>query len=405
MPKTLPVSLAGGCTPTGTNVQFTGPSSTQPMGSWTAVNGTFYSNDGAGNTLINVTSGSCTSSPLSVSLVTVNVLCNQNSTGSITLTVNNGTPPYIVYINGVNNNGFLSKSNLPIGTYTWSVTDSLNRTATGTVIISQVPPTTILMSVTSTYTDVPAETITGVGAPAGQTGNYILRRVYNINISATGLVGPQTIYGYFIVTYKQQVAYTSSYTSVNYVPPGAPGATFQLESFDVYWKRNNVNINTAYSNRITNYASGLRTSQSGLVLPISANLLLSTQNNCIVANANAMTVWGGEQYTVGTQSSSIPINSSTTITAQHASSYRFKHTSSLGCVPAIGEDLEIEFVLTNALPPCTILLFNGIQVQQVNVPSGIYGGIYRRSSKSTGSTIPPLMSNPSNNQLIPFPVV
>jgi hypothetical protein len=395
MPKTLPVSLAGGCTPTGTNVQFVGPSSTQPMGSWTSVNGTFYSNDGAGNTLINVTSGSCTSSPLSVSLVTVNVLCNQNSTGSITLTVNNGTPPYIVYINGINNNGLLTKYNLPIGTYTWSVTDSLNRTATGTVIISQVPPSTISMSVTSTYTD----TVTPAGG-FNQTNNYDLRRVYNINISTTGLVGPQTIYGYFIVSYRQQAAYTLQYTLANYTPVGVIGSTFPIDSFDVYWKKDNVDINTAYSNRVTNSTSGLRTSSSGLVLPISANLLPSTQNNCI-STPNVMTTWGGEQYTVGTQLLPIPINSSTLITAQHRSAYRFKPSSGIGCTPAVGEDLEIQFVLTNALPPCTILLFNGTQVPQVNVASVVY----RRSSKSTGSTSPAFMGAPSNNQLIPFQVV
>jgi len=391
--KTLPVSLAGGCTPTGTNVQFTGPSSTQPMGSWTAVNGTFYSNDGAGNTLINVTSGSCTSSPLSVNVTPTNVFCNQTSNGTITLTVNNGTPPYIVYIGGVNNNGLLSKYNLPVGTYTWTVTDSLNRTATGTVTISQIPPSVISMSVTSTYTD----TVTTVGG-GGQSGNYSLGRLYDINISTTGLVGTQTIYGYFIVTYKQQAAYISLYTPNNYTPFGGPTSTYTPESFDVYWKKNGINIPTAYSNRVTNYLSSPRSSTT-----IAANLVSPSNNDCIVSTSN-ITIWGGEQYTVGTASSPIAITNSTLITAQHLSNYYFKPSSgSLGnsCIPAIGEDLEIQFVMTSQFQICTTYLFNGSPLQ-ANVPSSVY----RRSSKSSGA-IPaiPIMSIPSNNQLIPFPVV
>jgi hypothetical protein len=392
--KTLPVSLAGGCTPTGTNVQFIGPSSTQPMGSWAAVNGTFYSNDGAGNTLINFTSGSCTSSPLSVNVTPTNVFCNQTSNGTITLTVNNGTPPYIVYIGGVNNNGLLSKYNLPVGTYTWTVTDSSNRTATGTVTINQIQPTTISMSVTSTYMDFNPTSTGG----AGQSGNYLLGRTYDISVTTTGLVGNQTIYGYFIVTYKQQAAYTSSYTPSNYTPLGDPNATFVIDGFDVYWKKNNVNIANAYSNRVTNYQTGPRGS-SGIVIQISPNLVTAGQNNCPVSPSN-ITTFGGEQYTVGTSSSPIAISNSTSITAQHASSYRFKPSSGSSCIPAIGEDLEIQFVLTSALPTCTTLLFNGVIVQ-LNVPSVVY----RLSSKSFGSTIPTFMSIPSNNQLIPFTVV
>ena len=394
MPKTLPVSLAGGCTPTGTNVQFTGPSSTQPMGSWTAVNGTFYSNDGAGNTLINVTSGSCTSSPLSVNVTPTNVFCNQSSNGTLTLTVNNGTPPYIVYIGGVNNNGLLSKYNLPVGTYTWTVTDSSNRTATGTVTINQIQPTTISMSVTSTYTDSPPQSTGG----AGQSGNYSLGRTYSLSVTTTGFVNNQTIYGYFIVTYKQQAAYTSLYTPTNYIPLGNPNSTFSIDSFDVYWKKNNINISTAYSNRVTNYSSGPR-GTGFATMQISSNLVTAGQNNCPVSSSNIST-FGGEQYTVGTSSLPIEISNTTSITAQHASSYRFKPSAGGSCIPAIGEDLEIQFVLTSALPTCTTLLFNGVQVQ-LNVPSSVY----RRSSKSTGSTVPTFMSIPSNNQLIPFTVV
>ena len=72
---------------------------------------------------------------LSLSHTQVNILCNGNSTGSINLTINGGTPSFTIHWN--DNIATEDRSALPAGPYSVTVTDSNGCVATAGVIITQ----------------------------------------------------------------------------------------------------------------------------------------------------------------------------------------------------------------------------------------------------------------------------
>ncbi|NQW37397.1 MAG: gliding motility-associated C-terminal domain-containing protein [Flavobacteriales bacterium] len=81
-----------------------------------------------------------------------NVMCNNDTTGSITINVTGGTPNYIFDINGSNviptsNSGnSYTFGNLGAGNYTITITDQNNCTATNTIIQPLTEPTAIIVN-------------------------------------------------------------------------------------------------------------------------------------------------------------------------------------------------------------------------------------------------------------------
>jgi hypothetical protein len=382
--KTLSVSLAGGCNPSGTNVQFIGPSTQQPTGSWSSVSSSFYNNDGGGTTVINVTEGSCTSSPLSVTAIANNGACSTTPNGTITLTVSNGTGPYIVFIGGVDNNGQLSKTGLNSGTYSWSVTDATNRTTSGSITLTVPIQSDIIMTISATYNVSPNPDVVSNTSVPGFSGVKLYGRYYNLSISITGLAGGESLQGYFVVTYKQLSLYrtvtgTNDYTSGVY----RPGVTFLYPDLNGntsgnIWSLNGSSISaSAYQNQTTSNQLGNRVcppSSLCVFIPVSTNILPAANNSTCPTTADQAGV-GRISYQVGTTASPLSLSNNSTVTTLLTSGFRFT-PNTLGtegnCQRAYAEDWEIYFVNTGTIPTCKTLKINGTPYNSGSPQNALY---------------------------------
>ncbi len=380
--KSLPVSLAGGCSPSNTTVKFDGPTSQQPIGSWSPISSSFYINDGSGVTVINVTEGSCTSSPLSVTAVANNGTCSATPNGTITLTVNNGAGPYIVFIGGVDNNGQLSKTGLNSGTYSWSVTDATNRTASGSVTLTVPIQSNIIMTIAATYNVSPNPDLVSNTSVPGFSGVKLYGRYYNLSISITGLAGGESLQGYFVVTYKQLSLYrtvtgTNDYTSGVY----EPGVTFLYPDLNGdtsgnIWSLNGSPI-SAYQNQTTSNQLGNRVCPQGspcVIIPVSTNILPSSNNSSCPTTTGQAGV-GRISYQVGTTASPLSLSNNSTVTTLLTSGFRFT-PNTLGtegsCQRAYAEDWEIYFVNTGTIPTCKTLTINGTPYNSGSPQNALY---------------------------------
>jgi hypothetical protein len=380
--KTLSVSLAGGCNPSGTNVQFIGPSTQQPIGSWIPLSSSFYNNDGSGVTVINVTEGSCTSSSLSVTAVANNGTCSATPNGTITLTVNNSTGPYTVFIGGADNNGQLSKTGLNSGTYSWSVTDSTNRTASGTLTINAPISANINLNVSASFNTSNDfwQDLTGT-----LTRTKLIGRRYDVTINASGLNSGEQIQGYFVVIYKQLALYKTTnivlpdyaYTSSIYQPNVTWSLVTNSGSQSGYrWKKNGVNISNDYSDEIVQNMVGNRKCAPTTLcplIPVLSSVMTSSANNACPTTATQAGV-AALYYTVGNASNPITIDNNTIITGNLPTSFRWRPNASgyatfeaqTSCPRAYAEDWEIYFQQVGNIPQCKTLTFNNLTYNPSN---------------------------------------
>ncbi|RYE17118.1 MAG: hypothetical protein EOP51_24495, partial [Sphingobacteriales bacterium] len=106
-----------------------------------------------------------------------NVLCNSGTTGSISVSTNNGTPPYSYVIAGpvVNTSGASSGifTGLSIGSYTITITDSKGCVTTTSQSITQPPVITATTAITNVLCN-GASTGAVVITPTGGTGPYTI---------------------------------------------------------------------------------------------------------------------------------------------------------------------------------------------------------------------------------------
>lgn len=387
--KVNTISLAGLCNPTSTNVQFSGPTTEQPNGSWQAVSNTFYANDGAGNTVINVTAGACTSSPLNVTANITSSSCDVS--GIVAFTSSNGTAPYIVYVGGTNYGNNLTITGLFAGSYSYSITDSLNRTTTGNFTINTTPNPTINLSVSATF-NTSNDYWQDLSNP---TRTKLIGRRYDVSITTTGLDSGESIQGYFVITYKQLSLYKTTgiisppdypYDSTIY----QPNVTWQLitdsgSGSGYNWQKNGITISNQYSDETVQFQLANRrcSTTPGLciITQVPSTIMTSSANNACPTSANQ----AGEaalRYTVGTQSNPITIDSNTTITGKFPTSFRWRpNASGVGggtfalqpsCPRAYAEDWEIYFVQVGNLPQCKSLTFNDVTYSVSNPDSTRY---------------------------------
>ncbi len=372
MVKASTISLAGSCTQTGNQtVQFNGPTTEQPTGSWSPASTSFYNNDGQGTTVINVTAGQCTTAPLNVTY-TINDGCV--TSGTITFTVSNGTPPYIVYIGGALNNNNLTITNLVEGSYSYSITDSTNRTATGTFAISTTTNATINLSVNATFNTANDFWQDLSGA---LTRTKLIGRRYDVTINSTGLDPGEQIQGYFVVIYKQLALYKTTgiisppdypYTASIYQPNVTWTLISTAGSQSGYrWKKNGVNISNDYSDEIAQDTVGNRKCPPTPcpLIPVLPSIMTSSANNACPTTATQAGV-AALYYTVGSASNPITIDNNTIITGNLPTSFRWRPNASgydtfipeTSCPRAYAEDWEIYFQQVGDLPQCKSLNFN-----------------------------------------------
>lgn len=386
MVKASTISLAGLCTQTGNQtVQFNGPTTVQPTGSWSPVSTSFYNNDGQGVTTINVTEGPCTSSPLSVSYA-INDGCV--ASGTITFTVSNGTPPYIVYLGGTPYGNNLTITNLVEGSYSYSITDSANRTASGTFSIDTTFNATINLSVNATF-NTANDSWQDLSGPLTRT--KLIGRRYDVTINSTGLDPGEQIQGYFVVIYKQLALYkTTNITFPDYpydTTVYEPNVTWQLinesGSLSGYrWKKNGTIIPNDYSDESVQNSLGNRKCPSNTlcsIVQVLPSIMTSALNNSCPTSSNQAGV-AALYYTVGTSTNPITIDSNTTITGNLPTSFRWRPNASgynsfvpeTSCPRAYAEDWDIYFVQVGALPTCKTLAFNNSPYTISNPSSTIY---------------------------------
>lgn len=112
-------------------------------------------------------------SPITSSIASNSVVCNNSPTGSATITVNGGTPPYSYTWNPGSNNS-ATITNLMAGNYVVIVKDANNCTHTNSVLINQPPPINTLISYTPVTcwgfsTGIVSATVSGGTAPLSYT--------------------------------------------------------------------------------------------------------------------------------------------------------------------------------------------------------------------------------------------
>jgi len=120
-------TISGWTTP---NVPYLQNPNTPPVGTWT-IPGAFISN-------INVTTGTCTTSPLQITVQTQNPACS-TSYGSATVSVIGGTPPYVYSLDNINFTSSNFLTNLTAGPKTVYVKDSSPLQNSGSQTFSIVP--------------------------------------------------------------------------------------------------------------------------------------------------------------------------------------------------------------------------------------------------------------------------
>jgi hypothetical protein len=185
---------------TGT-IKFTASSSTAPYAyNWTrgvaTGNGTTTTIPSliAGTYNVTVTSATgCTRSftqilteppPLSINVVSTNILCKGAATGAIDITVSNGTAPYTYnWGSGITTE---DRANLLVGTYNLTVTDAIGCTKTTAVTITEgatLPPVAPVATVVQPTCSVATGTITVTSPSTGVT--YSFDNGLTFQVSAT----------------------------------------------------------------------------------------------------------------------------------------------------------------------------------------------------------------------------
>jgi hypothetical protein len=388
--KISSVSLAGGCSPAGTTVGFTGPTSQQPNGSWSPISNTFFNNDGGGVTQINVSSTSCNSTPLSVTAIVNDGTCSPTPNGTITLTVNNGTPPYLVFFGGVNNNGNLSITGLGSGTFTWSVTDSTNRSASGVSTLNVPIQSNIEMTIIATYSN--SQNVVNVASP---TKSRQISRTYNLSVSISGLGNGESIQGYFTVKYKQLALYKNAVNDPNFNQPYdstvyVPGNTIDLNTLTgptsgIVWSKSNTGVFSNLTLSPTTIESGFYNRRCPAMtictfLPIPTSIMPAAQNNGCPTTTNQAAA-ASISYTVGSSLSPITFSNGDVIATSLLSEFKWRPNTTgtngefvaeTTCRRAYAEDWEIYFTLTSSLPICKNLLINSSPYTNSNPQSTLY---------------------------------
>jgi len=261
----------------GYNVSWTGTTSGNPAGTEIAASGGTYNMTGLGAGTYNVTvtnANGCTATTtvtitqpalaLAASNSFIAPLCNGGTTGSVTVTANNGTAPYNVSWTGTTSGnpagteiattgGTFTMTALGAGTYNITVTDANGCTATTTAIVTQPTATTA------------SDVETNVACNGGLTGSGL--------ITATGGTAPYN------------VSWTGT-TSGN--PAGteiaASGGTFNMTGLGV----GVYNVTVTNANGCTAITTVNITQPAAITLAPS-----STNTNCGGSTGTASVVAGG----------------------------------------------------------------------------------------------------------------
>jgi len=287
------------------------------------------------------TNASTISQPGAISFTVskTDVLCNGFTTGSITLTVNGGTTP----INFTWSDGPTSQNRtaLTAGTYTVSIVDANNCTATTTVVITE--PAALILN----------ETVTNVNCFGGNTGS--------IDINVNGGIFPYT-YSWTTGATSQNVSGLSggSYTvtvtdnngctlarTFNVTAPGAPIAT------------------TITGNNLTCFGDGTGSasvSVSGGTLPYSY-----LWNN--FANTASINNLSGGKYTVLVTDANGCTARDTIILTEPAA---IQLSTSVTNVLCNGDSGTINLTVTGGTPIITYNWSNGATTQNISDVAGTY---------------------------------
>jgi len=103
---------------------------TPPTGSWTVTGPNSFT------TTMTVSTGSCTTPPLKVTVATTNPLCASQNNGSLVCTGQGGTPSYTYSLNGVNYQASNVFAGLGVGTYTVYIKDTTGTVYTTTKVLT-----------------------------------------------------------------------------------------------------------------------------------------------------------------------------------------------------------------------------------------------------------------------------
>jgi len=190
--------VSGGVTPY--TYQWSNSATTQNVSGLTAGTYEVTVTDSNGCTASALDTITQPSTSLIVNLVAqANVNCNGDSTGALTVSASGGVPPYISYVwsNGLTGP---SVSNLPAGTFTVTVTDSVSCSVSSSYIITQPPPVTVVPTIIPVLCY--GQSNGGVN-PAVQGGNPPYQYLWSTGSLSQNLTGVQAGSYSVTITYNQ----------------------------------------------------------------------------------------------------------------------------------------------------------------------------------------------------------
>ncbi len=317
------------------------------------------------------------------STTAVNVGCFGGSTGSATVTVTGGTPAFTYAWNSVPAQTGATATNLPVGTYTVTITNGIGCTTTSSVSITQPPPLAVSAAVTNvscaagnngTVSSTPAggtSPYTYVWSPGGQTTSSIsglTAGTYTVTVTdAKGC----TITANYTVTQPTPLVLTLAQTNVS-CAGGANGTATVTPSggttgYTYNWSPSGGTAAAAsgliagtYTVTVTDAnactATGTVVITQPAALTVATNSTNETCNYLNNGTANVVPAGGTPGYTYLWMPGGMATSS---VTSLAAGTYTVTTTDSKGCF--------VTSFITITQPPALTVLLN-------NTPVSCFGG-------------------------------
>jgi hypothetical protein len=321
-----------------------------------------------------------------LTFTTNNAQCGQ-VLGSVILVGSGGAGgPYQYSVNGVLQGS--STVQLPTGNYVATTTDSIGTVSSSVSFnIGTTPSVNVNINLTTSvdtsfsYFDESAANNPAGCSPCGLRESFHpVKTVVNVT-GVDPLASSVNIYGYFLVTIKKQSVFNDSYLpsyqllpSSEEIPISVIGAagTNVLPPPATYYGPPQFNpVNESPSNAVYTYqftSSPLVVTESARPFAINNNLIPVNQSSSCPANSNNITRTLIQEIQIGTVAEPVYLTDPGTIDGVTfffnpfvfyiPINNIFRPTSSAGCQPAGGVEIDVQFVRTSPNTACTNIVFN-----------------------------------------------
>ena len=348
-----------------------------------------------------------------------NVLCFGNATGSATATASGGTSPYTFTWNTNPVQYGATASNLAAGTYTVTIKDANNCTATANVTISQ--PTQLSANISSQTNVLCFGNATGSATVTASGGISPYTFTWNTNPVQYGATASNLVAGTYTVTVKdannctatanvtisqptQLSANISSQTDVlcfgNATGNTTVTASGGTSPYTFTWNTNPVQYGATASNLVAGTytvtvkdANNCTTTANVTIIQPNATLsanIVGTNINCNTIGAANLTVTGGTSPYIYSWSNGATTQDLTNISAGN---YNVAITDASGCMATAGVNITQTATLSATIASTNILCFgNATGAADLSVTGGTSPYSYSWSNGATTQDLTGLLA-------------